>query len=147
MRRSRFPMKRQPSIPVRDLAARHIVTDARTAGSKQRGSEASRLLLVHSGSQRPATTTAAAHLGEAACRALRSAPGRARVLADPSIAAGQTEVLPSDLISRYRSVRGSPNCGRMLLSANQVMADIWSPSMVRTNSPNARATPVSGTGR
>ena len=46
MRRSRFPMKRQPSIPVRDLAARHIVTDARTAGSEQRGSEASRLLLV-----------------------------------------------------------------------------------------------------
>ena len=78
---------------------------------------------------------------------LLSAPGRSRLLADPSIAAGQTEVLPSDLISRYRSVRGSPNCGRMLLSANQVMADIWSPSMVRTNSPNARATPVSGTGR
>ncbi len=45
MRRSRFPMKRKPSIPVRDLAARHIVTDARTAGPKQRGSEASRLLL------------------------------------------------------------------------------------------------------
>jgi hypothetical protein len=44
-------MKRQPSIPVRDLAARRIVTDARTAGSEQKGSEASRLLLVRSTSQ------------------------------------------------------------------------------------------------
>ncbi len=51
MHRSRFPMERQPSIPVRDLAARHIVTDARTAGSEQRGSEASRLLLVPSGTR------------------------------------------------------------------------------------------------
>src|SRR5438128_6063007 len=39
MRRSRFPMNRQPSIPVR-------APDTRTAGSEQRGSEASRLLLV-----------------------------------------------------------------------------------------------------
>ena len=51
-RRSRFPVKRQPSIPVRDPAARHIVTDARTAGSEQSGSEALRLLLVRSRSPR-----------------------------------------------------------------------------------------------
>lgn len=49
MRHSRFPMKRQPSIPVGDVAARNIVTDTRIAGSEQRGSEASRLLLVLSG--------------------------------------------------------------------------------------------------
>jgi hypothetical protein len=50
VRSSRFRMKRQPSIPVRDMAAHHTVTDARTAGSEQRGSEASRLLLVQLGS-------------------------------------------------------------------------------------------------
>ena len=37
--------------------------------------------------------------------------------------------------SSYRSVRGSPNWGKTLVSANQVIADIWSPSSVRTNSP------------
>jgi len=46
MRRSRFPMKRQPATPVGDVAARHIVTHARPAGSEQRGSEVSPLLLV-----------------------------------------------------------------------------------------------------
>jgi hypothetical protein len=51
MRRSRFPMKQQPATPVGDVAARHIVTDARTADSAQRGSEVSRLLLVRSGTQ------------------------------------------------------------------------------------------------
>ena len=37
--------------PVRELAARHFVTDTRTAGSEQTGSEASRLLLVLSGNR------------------------------------------------------------------------------------------------
>jgi hypothetical protein len=46
MRRSRFPMKQQPATAVGDVTARHIVTDAGTAGSAQRGSEVSRLLLV-----------------------------------------------------------------------------------------------------
>ena len=35
MRRWHFPMKRQPSIPVRDEAARQLVTDTPTAGSEQ----------------------------------------------------------------------------------------------------------------
>ena len=47
----------------------------------------------------------------------------------------------------YRSVRGSPNCGKTLVSANQVIAEIRSPSSVRTNSRAARAMAVSGTGR
>jgi hypothetical protein len=37
MRRWRFPVKRQPSIPVGDVAARRIVADPRTAGCEQRG--------------------------------------------------------------------------------------------------------------
>ena len=37
MRRWRFLVKRQPSIPVGDVAARRIVTDPRTAGCEQRG--------------------------------------------------------------------------------------------------------------
>ena len=37
MRRCRFLVKRQPSIPVGDVAARRIVTDPRTAGCEQRG--------------------------------------------------------------------------------------------------------------
>jgi len=37
MRRWRFPMTRQPATPVGDVAARHIVTDARPPGSEQRG--------------------------------------------------------------------------------------------------------------
>jgi hypothetical protein len=47
----------------------------------------------------------------------------------------------------YRSVRGSPNWGKTLLSANQVIADIRSPSSVRTNSPRGRAMSVLGMGR
>jgi hypothetical protein len=35
MRRSRFPMKRQPATPLGELAARHVVTDARIAGFEQ----------------------------------------------------------------------------------------------------------------
>jgi hypothetical protein len=47
----------------------------------------------------------------------------------------------------YRSVRGSPNWGKTRLSANQVIADIRSPSSVRTNSPRGRAMSVLGMGR
>ena len=35
MRCSRFPIKRQRATPVGDVAARHIVTDTRTAGSRK----------------------------------------------------------------------------------------------------------------
>jgi hypothetical protein len=45
----------------------------------------------------------------------------------------------------YRSIRGRPNCGKTLLSANHVMAEIWSPARVSTNSAYARATSVSDT--
>jgi hypothetical protein len=44
-----LPDEAAAASPVRDVAARHIVTHTRTAGSEQRGSEASRLLLVRSG--------------------------------------------------------------------------------------------------
>jgi hypothetical protein len=47
----------------------------------------------------------------------------------------------------YRSIRGRPNRGNTLLSANQVMAEIRSPSRVSTKSENARATSVSGAER
>ncbi len=47
----------------------------------------------------------------------------------------------------YRSVRGSPKCGKTLLSANQVIAEICTPSSVRTSSPYGRAIAVWGTGR
>jgi hypothetical protein len=35
----------------------------------------------------------------------------------------------------FGSVRGSPKCGKRLRSANQVIAEMWSPSSVSTNSP------------
>ena len=47
----------------------------------------------------------------------------------------------------YRSIRGRPNCLNTLLSANHVIAEMWSPSRVSTKSANARATSVSGAGR
>ena len=59
--------------------------------------------------------------------------------------------IPMLMLSRglpvYRSVRGSPNWGKMLVSANHVIAEIRSPSSVRTNSPRGRATSVWWTGR
>ena len=51
------------------------------------------------------------------------------------------------LSNGYRSVRGSPNWGKTLVSANQVIADIRSPSSVRTNNPRGRAMSVLGMGR
>src|SRR5262245_42233070 len=47
----------------------------------------------------------------------------------------------------YRSIRGNPNCGNTLLSANHVIADIRSPSSVRTNNAYGRAMSVLGMGR
>ena len=44
----------------------------------------------------------------------------------------------------YRSIRGSPKSGKTLLSANQVIAEIWSPLSVRTSSPYGRAISVWG---
>ena len=40
----------------------------------------------------------------------------------------------------YRSIRGRPNCLKTLLSANHVIAEMWSPARVSTKSANARAT-------
>ena len=47
----------------------------------------------------------------------------------------------------YRSVRGSPKCGKTLVSPNQVIADIRSPSSVRTNNAYARAISACALGR
>lgn len=47
----------------------------------------------------------------------------------------------------YRRIRGSPKCGKTLLSENQVSAEIWSPSSVRTSSPYGRAISVWGDGK
>jgi hypothetical protein len=47
----------------------------------------------------------------------------------------------------YRSIRSRPNCGKTLPSANHVMAEIWPPSRVNTNSENPRATTVPGAER
>jgi hypothetical protein len=47
----------------------------------------------------------------------------------------------------YRSIRGSPKSGKTLLSANQVIVEIWSPSSVRTSSPYGRAISVCGDGK
>jgi hypothetical protein len=47
----------------------------------------------------------------------------------------------------YRSIRGSPKCGKTLLSPNQEIADIPSPSSVRTNNAYGRVMSVWGTGR
>ena len=47
----------------------------------------------------------------------------------------------------YRSVRGSPSCGKTLVSPNQVIADIRSPSSVRTNNAYARAISACALGR
>jgi KaiC/GvpD/RAD55 family RecA-like ATPase len=47
----------------------------------------------------------------------------------------------------YRSIRGSPKCGKTLLSPNQVIADIRSPSSVRANNAYGRAMSVWGEGR
>ena len=46
---------------------------------------------------------------------------------------------------RSGSIRGRPNCGNTLLSANHVIAEILFPSSVRISSENARARTV-GTG-
>ena len=46
----------------------------------------------------------------------------------------------------YRSIRGSPKCGKRLVSGNQVSADIRSPSSVRTASERARAISVCADG-
>lgn len=45
------------------------------------------------------------------------------------------------------SMRGRPNRGKALVSANHVIAEIASSSRVSTSSARARATPVSGAGR
>ena len=47
----------------------------------------------------------------------------------------------------YRSVRGSPKWGKTLVSPNQVIADIRSPSSVRTNNAYARAISDCASGR
>jgi hypothetical protein len=47
----------------------------------------------------------------------------------------------------YRSIRGSPNCGKTLVSPNQVIVDIRSPSSVRTNNAYARAISACASGR
>jgi hypothetical protein len=47
----------------------------------------------------------------------------------------------------YLSVRGSPNWGKTLVSPNQVIADIRSPSSVRMNNANARAISACASGR
>jgi hypothetical protein len=44
----------------------------------------------------------------------------------------------------YRSVRGSPKCGKALLPPNQVIAEICRPSRVRTIIPYSRAISVRG---
>ena len=49
--------------------------------------------------------------------------------------------------SSYRSIRGSPKCGKTLVSVNQVIADIRWPSSVRTTNEDARAMSVCAAGR
>jgi hypothetical protein len=60
-----------------------------------------------------------------------------------------SRVLPGERLARlaYRSIRGSPKCGKTLLSANHVMAEILSRSSVRTNNAYGRATSVCREGR
>ena len=90
------------------------------------------------------------HLGElaAAFRSRRRSSdlssrerGRGRLLAAPS-----KGVLPGERFS-YRSIRGSPKCGKALLPPNQVIAEIRSPSRVRTSIPYSRAISVWGVGK
>jgi hypothetical protein len=47
----------------------------------------------------------------------------------------------------YRSIRGSPKCGKTLLSANHVIAEIRSPSSPRTTRPYGRAISVRASGK
>ena len=46
-----------------------------------------------------------------------------------------------------RSVRGSPKCGKTLLSANQVISAMPSSARVSTTSPYGRAMSVWGDGK
>ena len=91
------------------------------------------------------------HLGElaAAFRSRRRSSdlssarerGRGRLLAAPT-----TGVLLGERFS-YRSIRGSPKCGKALLPPNQVIAEICWPSRVTTIIPYSRAISVWGGGK
>jgi hypothetical protein len=77
------------------------------------------------------------------------APGLSITLALNSRGVGSFPSLIRERIARlsYRSIRGRPNCGKTLLSANHVMAEMWSPSSVRTSRPYGRAIAVWGLGK
>ena len=78
------------------------------------------------------------------CRLRRS---RACVLSACQLGPGARSKLIGPAAGHYRRIRGSPKCGKTLLSPNQVIAEIRSPSSVRTSSAYGRAISVCGLGK
>src|SRR5262245_60832532 len=70
----------------------------------------------------------------------------ARVVRDP-VAGRRVPGLEPHAYRSAGSSSGSPKRGNTPLSPNHVMAEIWSPSSVRTMSPYGRAITVSASGR